>query len=62
MTKLLDRSPEGRQRRKVLALTLLVITAILAVVAFAWWNSLPDEDPGSRGVEDVAEEVEKIAE
>ena len=53
----LEDSPEGRRRRKAVALVLLVVTLIVLAIALAWWFSLPDEDPGNPGVEDIAEEV-----
>ena len=37
-------SRTGRPRRKIIGLTLLVITTVLSVVAFTWWSSLPDDD------------------
>ena len=57
MAGLLEDAPEARRRRKAIALTLFVITVILAAIALIWWAGLPDEDPGNPGVDDIAEEV-----
>lgn len=55
MTDLLEPTPAGRRRRKVVALTLLALAILLIAVAVAWWMNLPDEDPGDPIIEDVVE-------
>lgn len=61
MTRLLQDNPAGRQRRKVMAITLLLVTIMLLAALVIWWASLPDEDPGPM-VDDVADEVSVLPE